>query len=391
MGLNQSKDERLRDVCLILTEQQAAHLDTGDIRAKTGADVALGHHASPGSGRRLVIVWGYQKQIEAAAGLIDQQTSAQVQTQLFWLQWVEAAFPDLHSRAYFLPPVYFNRVPMSRQSIAGEDVLVVHSAPGQAGQSSGPATTSSTTGKSCLPQPPRVQDSDTRDDAAMQRLLFCLQKMTEQKGEVLVEMSNLKFGQYLGEPCYAAAAAQLPLPANLPSARPRNWKHGDFDVLLIHRHYGLVICEVKAFGDNIQALNMSQQDINNNIRQKLRDAVSQLDKAEAMLSHLVSDIAPGLRITKTIAFPNLTASQVQQAISGDTQLTQNLCQCLGGTDAADIAGLCLYSEELSDPKTPWDVNEGTLKKLGEWWTRRVTVSGPDSHMTSHVYKTLVAR
>ncbi|XP_025111724.1 uncharacterized protein LOC112574710 [Pomacea canaliculata] len=228
------------------------------------------------------------------------------QVQVVWLQWVEAAFPDLDSRAYFLPPVYFNRVPMTRQSVAGQDVLVLQSAPGQAGQFTRPATTPSTAGQTCLPHPPRVQHSDVRDDAAIQRLLFCLQRMFDQNVEVVVGLSQLKFSQYLGEPCYAAAAAQLPIPANLPPALPRSWKHGDFgDLLLIHRHYGLLACQVLSFGDNIQALNMSQQDIDNNIRKKLRDAVSQLDKAEAMLSHLVSDIAPGLRITKTIAVANL--------------------------------------------------------------------------------------
>ncbi|XP_025111742.1 uncharacterized protein LOC112574730 [Pomacea canaliculata] len=331
---------KVSDTYVSLTEQRAAHLDTGKIQEVTDADVDIDYHASPVSDAMIVIVRGNPSEIEAAASLVDQKTDDKANTarrQLFWLQWVEAAFPDLDSRAYFLPPVYFNRVPMTRQSAAAQDVLVVRSAPGQAGQSSQPVATPSTAGQTCLPQPPCVLDSDVRDDAAMQRLLFCLQNMTEQKGEVLVGLSQLQFGQYLGEPCYAAAAAHLPRPSNLPPSLPRNWKQGDFDVLLIHRHYGLVVCEVKAFGDNIQALSMSQQDIDNKIRKKLRDAVSQLDKAEAMLSHLVSDIAPGLRITKTIAFPNLTARQVQQAISGDTRLTQDLCRCLGTADPADIA------------------------------------------------------
>ncbi|XP_025103140.1 uncharacterized protein LOC112569549 [Pomacea canaliculata] len=136
---------------------------------------------------------------------------------------------------------------------------------------------------------------------------------------------------------------------------------------------------------------MSQQDIDNNIRQKLKEAVSQLDKAEAMLSHLVSDIAPGLRITKTIAFPNITTPQLHQVISRDTQLTQDLCRCLGTQDPVDIPGLCLCSDQLSDSNTPWKVNEGVIEKLGEWWKRRVAVSGPDSHMTRHVHKILVSQ
>ncbi|XP_025078042.1 uncharacterized protein LOC112554476 [Pomacea canaliculata] len=214
-----------------------------------------------------------------------------------------------------------------------------------------------------IPQPPRVQDSDIRDDAAMQRVLYCLQKLCEDNKEVMVGLTQLQFGDYLGEPCYTAAAAQLPLPANLPSALPPDWKQGDFDVLLIHRHFGLVTCEVKAFGDNTQALNMSKDDKDKNIRKKLTEAMSQLDKAEAMLSHLVSDIAPGLPVTKVIAFPNLTTDEVQQAISGDPQLTQDLCRCLGANDPSNIRGLCLCCDQLSDPKTPYDVSGPVAQRL----------------------------
>ncbi|XP_025113483.1 uncharacterized protein LOC112575710 [Pomacea canaliculata] len=325
----------------------------------------------------------------------DHLPSASQEAQTFWLQWVEAAFPDLESRAYFLPPVYFNRVPMSRQLIADQNVLVLQSAPGQAGQCSSPTTVSYPPSPEEGPQPALVQDSDVRNDAAMQRLLVCLQHlfelMSDQNKEVLVTLSQLQFGQYLGEPSYAAAAAQLPRPANISPSLPREWKRGDFDVLLIHRQYGLVICEVKASGDNVEALSMSQEDINHIIRNKLREAILQLNKAEAMLSHLVSDIALGLRITKTIALPNLTAHQVQQAVSGDTQLSQDLCLCLGTPDPAAITSLCLCCDQLSDPKTPWDVSDNVGRQLKTWWQRRVAGAGPDSHMTDDVYKTLVAR
>ncbi|XP_025114468.1 uncharacterized protein LOC112576323 [Pomacea canaliculata] len=266
---------------------------------------------------------------------------------------------------------------MTRRSIFGHHVLVPQTPPGEDGQA--------------CPKPAKVQESDIRDDTAMQRVLFCLQRLSEKTKEVFVGISQLQFGQYLREPCYAAAAKYLPRSDNLSPDRPRNRKEGDFDVLLIHRHYGLVICEVKAFGDNVNEINMSQQDIDKNIRKKLKDAMTQLDKAEAMLSHLVSDIAPGLRISKTIAVPNLTRHQVQQAVSEDLELTQALCQCLGTKEPADITGLCLCSDQMSDRRIPGDVSSDVLREMENWWQRRVTEAGPDSHMTCHVYKTLVAR
>ncbi|XP_025111909.1 uncharacterized protein LOC112574810 isoform X2 [Pomacea canaliculata] len=311
-----------------VTEEQAALLtDTEntsplqEVKKKSGADTELDSSPSPVSGMRVVIIRGIPSQIEAAVRLINQTTRTKdtflQQVQTFWLQWVEAAFPDLDSRAYFLPPVYFNRVPMTKKKTAGQDVLVLESAPGQAGQSNPPTVSPSTAAPL-----PCVQDSDVRDDSAMQRIFVCLQSMCEQNGEVLIGMTRLQFDQYLGEPCYSAAGAQLPGSHNLPPGLPQNWKRGDFDVLLIHRHYGVIVCEVKTFGDNIKTLSMPEEDISQQIGKKLKQAVQQLDKAEAMLSHLVSDIAPGLRITKTIAFPNLTARQLQQAVSDDTQLSQ---------------------------------------------------------------------
>ncbi|XP_025114061.1 uncharacterized protein LOC112576054 [Pomacea canaliculata] len=370
-----------------------------DIKKKSGADVQLDPCTSSVQGTKTVIIKGSRSQIEEAVRLINQETGDQetisAQAQSFWVKWVEAAFPDLDSRAYFLPPVYFNRVPMTRHQIADQDVVVFK----EKGQSNQPSSQSSsqtaipqsTGAQASILQPACVQDSDVRDDAAMQRVLVCLQTLFEQNKEVLVGLTQLLFGQYLGEPCYAAAAAHLRLPANLPPALPQKWKQGDFDVLLIHRQYGLVTCEVMAFGDNIQELKMSQQDVDNTIRKKLSNAVSQLDKAEAMLSHLVSDIAPGLRITKTIAFPNLTTRQVQQAISGDSKFSRDLSQCLKTSDPADIPGLCLCCDQLSDRKTLPDVSSHVLSALGHWWQRRVAGAGPDSHMTPEVYKTLVAR
>ncbi|XP_025112765.1 uncharacterized protein LOC112575256 isoform X2 [Pomacea canaliculata] len=278
----------------------------------------------------------------------QQVTVSQAQT--FWIQWVEAAFPHLDSRAYFLPPVYFNRVPMNKGRVGDQDVIVLPPYKGQDGQF------------------PTVQDSDRRDDLAVQRVLFCLQKWSEKTKEVLFGIIKLP---YFGTPGYNGLA--------MPPVQ------GDFDVLLIHRHYGLVICEVKAFGDNLKDLSMKQQDIDKNIRKKLKEAMTQLDKAEAMLSHLVSDIAPGLRITKTIAVPNLTTCQVRQAVSEDSKLTQDLCRWLGIEDPAAIPGLCLCSDHLSDRWTPWNVNSHVVRELGDWWQRRVAGVGPDSHMTNEVF------
>ncbi|XP_025112337.1 uncharacterized protein LOC112575042 isoform X2 [Pomacea canaliculata] len=286
-----------------------------------------------------------------------------------WLEWVEATFPDLDSRSYFLPPVYFNRVPRTLQSIVGQDVLMLHST------SEHPAAVAAAAAAAAQ-MSFRVQESDLRDDAARQRVLFCLQEMFKFSREGLFAISQLRFEDYLNGARSFAEAVEIPLPH----------KTGIFGILLIHQNYGVVVCEVKSLG-----LNLSSNEINNQIKKKLQQCVSQLDKAEAMLSHLVSDIAPGLRITKTIAFPNLTTHQVQQAILNDDKLNQDLSTCLRTTDCNNVAGLFLTSDQLSDPTTPWDVSSEVMKKLENWWQNLVTADGHDSHMSSDIYKKLMTR
>ena len=64
-------------------------------------------------------------------------------------------------------------------------------------------------------------------------------------------ISQLNFGDYLNEPCYSAAASLLPRPIDLKSQH----KHrGDFDVLLLHRRYGVLVGEVKSIGDQFSTL-----------------------------------------------------------------------------------------------------------------------------------------
>lgn len=210
-------------------------------------------------------------------------------------------------------------MPIARHTFAGQDVLVPQAPVHQSATWAIPTLASPPVS---VPQPPCCQESDLRDDAAMQRTLFCLQELFKENREVLVGLSQLQFGDYLREPCYAAAAAQLPPPAPLPPTLPKKWKKGDFDILLIHRQYGFVVCEVKSVGSYFKDINQSKQEEEDIIKSKMNQAVSQLNKAETTLLHLVSDVSPNLRITKTIVVPNLTAHQLQQAISSDSDLTQ---------------------------------------------------------------------
>ncbi|XP_025083114.1 uncharacterized protein LOC112557458 isoform X2 [Pomacea canaliculata] len=280
-----------------------------------------------------------------------------------WIQWVKESFPDLLHLTYFWHPARADLV-HNIQDFALTSRRKEHYA--------------SRTSKQCPPWD---------NDSALQRVLLCLKKISNTMDEVMFVLSQMYFGQKSGEPCYSAAADYLPPSHSVPPAPPRNWEEGDFDLLIIHRRYGLVVCEVKAFGDNSSKSGMSQQDVDSKIRSKLKEAILQVDRAEAVLSHLVSDIVPGLRITKTIAFPNLTGHQIQQALAEDPILTEDLCRCLEAADLVSVIGLCLCSERLY----LYGARQDVVTRLSEWWLRCVVRFGSETEMTFEEYETLVAR
>lgn len=227
--------------------------------------------------------------------------------QTMWLNWIEKAFPELETRAYFVPPVYITRVPTIKNTFAVQDVFVLLQETEQGCSETQNFKT------------PSVQESDMLDDEAFQRLVLSLKTFSKVHQEVFMCLIQLPFGSYLGLPTFATAAAHLPVSCNLPEKWHKSWKQGDFDVLLIHKQYGFVICEVKAMAYNTHS---SKEERRKQMAKTLKEAKTQLDKAEAMLSHLVSDIAPDVRITKTIVCPNLTSYDIQQIMCENQQLQQ---------------------------------------------------------------------
>lgn len=199
-------------------------------------------------------------------------------------------------------------MPRVKRRLEGQDINLLTSHP-QAPPVSQSRYLQGTEATEEVPQPPRVQDSDIAKDAALERVLTCLHKMAEVHNEVFMALSQLHFVDYLGDLAYAEACALMPTVANLCPTR----RQGTFDLLLIHKLYGLVLCEVKAASGNV-----SGQEIG----KKLRKAVSQLNKAQVVLTHLVSDIAPGIRVTKVIALPNLTYTQIKTVLATDLGLTK---------------------------------------------------------------------
>lgn len=168
-----------------------------------------------------------------------------------------------------------------------------------------------------------------RDDRAQERLLHCLRAMADEQKEAMMVISQLQFGRYLHNPSYAAIASLLPHVKKMEAC----YRRGDFDVLIIHKKYGLITGDVKSIGSNFSQLNLPTEQEDNAIVKKVQEAVKQLNKAETVLKYLVSDLIDVTVVTKTIVMPNVTSAQLTRAISRDpvtVKVTQLIVLLLTG-------------------------------------------------------------
>lgn len=243
-------------------------------------------------------------------------------------------YPDALHRTYIVPPVHFNRVPYETVTVPGTGLSALmlddltatpaHKVP-PLSQPSGAAPFHGVPPHSLWIQEPhpqstprRVQESDCNADFAQRCVLTNLRELGNDGCEVMFILSQLEFASYLNKPSFAAAAAQLPRPINLA---PR-YRHGNFGILLIHRLYGILIGKIKAINCKQATLSLPQGRADVNVVKRVRKTVSHLDKSDTVITYLLSDIAPGLTIKKTIFLPFVSSSQLHRVLSADPQLEQ---------------------------------------------------------------------
>ena len=152
-------------------------------------------------------------------------------------QW----YPHLFQQTYFLPSVFMNRTQHQEEEVSGQTVCVT---------------------KEASSEPPRkkrrqVSANEVQEDEAHQRVLACLEQLAET--EVMFVISQMQFGDYLNKPAYAAAASMLPKPGD-PVLKSQNKHRGDFDILIIHRHHGILACEIKAVGAKFSQKQLTEEE-----------------------------------------------------------------------------------------------------------------------------------
>ena len=209
-----------------------------------------------------------------------------------WQKRITEWFPELDQRTFFVPNVQMNRLNYRKGSVAGQEVLVTQ-----------PPVRNRPQGDTSF------SHGEAADDAEIQRLLHCLRALADTRKQVMFVLTQLGFHNYLSELCAeAAAAAELPRPEDL---KKEGMHRGDFDLLVIHRDYGILVGELKAVGYTFEgAKSLKQEEKDSVLAKRVIQAVKQLHKQGRMLSHLTSDLKSPPRVRKTLLIPNVSRSQL---------------------------------------------------------------------------------
>ena len=169
-----------------------------------------------------------------------------------------------------------------------------------------------------LAKPASVIRSDFADDIAQRHVLANLKELGTRSGEVMFILSQVSFSNYLNKDSEAAAAAQLPRPNTLPE----QYRRGDFDILLIHRRYGVLIGEIKSVGRSQPKLGKTPEEEDDDVVKKVERAIKQLDKSDIVVKHVLQDIAQGLTVRKALFLPNVSNAQLRRVLGARPLLEQ---------------------------------------------------------------------
>ncbi|KAK7094320.1 uncharacterized protein [Littorina saxatilis] len=319
-------------------------------------------------------------------------------------QIVTSLYPDALTRTYCVPPIQFNRVPYVRDIVpgTGHPALVLHPpsgattvhfvlTPSQPPLAACPPSQYSLWTQESQPHavPGRVQESDLRDDFAQNHVMVNLQELGNSRHEPMFILSQLSFGNYLNQHAYAAAAAQLPRPSDLDKQQTK-YSDGEADFVLIHRQHGILIGELKTVGRWQKDVNNPQPPADADVAKRVKKAVKQLDRSETVVRHLVSDVAPGLTVRKTLFLPYLSSAQLQRVLDNNPKLKKAACRSLGAANTVEAVQLCCCSDQLSQPASYWHVTPSVLSQLSTWWQHRMACT-VDTLLTDDKYLDIVAR
>ncbi|KAK7489347.1 hypothetical protein BaRGS_00019455 [Batillaria attramentaria] len=291
-----------------------------------------------------------------------------------WRDTIQIMYPDMDTHMYCVPPVYFNRVPYDRVKVAGQDALKLKQ-PSPKQDQGGAAGNS----KQKQRAPKRSKDAaaaveEGEDESGL--------RQAPQEHRASKATAKASGASSPDEP-YSMWPRD-----NQPHVQPENVQDSDLPDDLAQAH---VLHCLKALGEEQkEVMFVVSHSKFENYLDKIEDILRQmLEKSEKVIKHLVSDFAPNLLIRKTMVMPSITSHQLLEALDSDQNLTKDICQCLDASDLQSAVEMCLCADHLSDPRTPWEV-EQAMPALKSWWQKRMAYR-TDPEMSEEVYLELITR
>ncbi|KAL8612756.1 hypothetical protein ACOMHN_033755 [Nucella lapillus] len=242
--------------------------------------------------------------------------------------------------------------------------------------------------------PTQVYLSDTSDDFSQQHLLFNLHALAKHSGEVMFILSSVNFRNYLTCPSSPTVVGKKKKKKQQQFPRPTDLKkhiQGDFDFLVIHRHKGILVGEMKSVGRQRTELKLSQGDDDADVVKRLDKGLKQLEKGRDVVSHLVRDVVTGpLPVQTSLFLPYVSRTQLLRVLTANPALAQKVCSCLAVATPQQAVDMTLCSDDLSDPNVSSEVTAHVLHRLTCWWQRRMTAY-PGQPLRDDQYMDIVGR
>ncbi|XP_025112361.1 uncharacterized protein LOC112575050 isoform X1 [Pomacea canaliculata] len=275
----------------------------------------------------------------------------------FLVKSVREMFPNmLDDACYFVPPIYFNKVRYKTQTVADQVVYI--------------------------PEP--SDPTDAEHDKAMRQFLNCFYYIPKTKKEQMFVLTQFNYEDYLNNPGDDFSEHCLPVPE-----QKEDKNIGCFDILIIHRYYGLMVGVLKTVSEYDSKTNGDELQIDRLIANDVSAAIPQLNKASGILHHLMKDLNGTPPVRRFLILPNITLSTLKRALHSHNEVFQNLRKCFATEDSP--VRQCLCADHLSDPKTPTNVDDRCVSKLTDWWDTLNHTTADISAMTDAIYESLIAR
>ncbi|GFO15953.1 hypothetical protein PoB_004245800 [Plakobranchus ocellatus] len=233
-----------------------------------------------------------------------------------------------------------------------------------------------------------VMPKDARADEGENRVISAMEILGQKFGPMFI-ICSFQYNNYLNklrEEMFSKGEAARPTRAFGQIMR------AEHDCLIFHKDYGVLIICIKAIGDNFSDWNATQDQIVSSTAKILHKALKQLEREEAMIRHVTSDLHTSNKLTchHLIALPNMKREQVDAALDSDFDLSEKIHVITKGRGTKSF--LCL--DELPAKNTRvWDPSEESVwKRLVDWWKGlQESLFSTENAIDIKVYRQIIGR